>query len=281
MWQSPNIWVRNSKGTHTPRAHENPTPGVDNYVYVRLVNNGRTAGQGSLELYYAKASTNPNDPARWTLLKSQERVVEPGVTTALFQWPGVTGAGDYGFLARWNTDSKALVFDRLQEKVNSDKHLVWRTSNTIVLGGAPTSDAQFEIAGVAGQVDTYLLVTTKPLTRRSIDWPAILKPRVRLAASVNVAGVVEFPVTLGSPRLIGPIRMAAGQRAQARIEIETDLAILKEWSTKLKNPAYYEVSIMQITPAGLGSVADLPTVFRTNGPLVGGVSYVVEIPADG
>jgi photosystem II stability/assembly factor-like uncharacterized protein len=69
FWKSQDIWVRNNQptaGSVNP-IHQNPMPGGDpNYVYVRVQNRG-CAGiqQGTLTVYWAKASSGLSFPAPW------------------------------------------------------------------------------------------------------------------------------------------------------------------------------------------------------------------------
>jgi len=65
LWNSPNIWVRNNNdGVPT---HQSPLSGQTNYVNIRLTNLGPgIVLQGTVHLYYAKASTGLSWPTSWT-----------------------------------------------------------------------------------------------------------------------------------------------------------------------------------------------------------------------
>jgi len=70
MWESDDIWVRRQNDGVTNQEHQNPEHrdpgGPDNFVYVRVRNRAcRGAANGTLKLYWAKASTALSWPAPW------------------------------------------------------------------------------------------------------------------------------------------------------------------------------------------------------------------------
>jgi hypothetical protein len=78
MWQSPYIWIRRTEDTTLDHEHEheNPLLGITNYMYVKLHNTGNMSESSNLELYYASASTNLNNPGNLSAAVSLRTVAE-------------------------------------------------------------------------------------------------------------------------------------------------------------------------------------------------------------
>ncbi|MEM9921603.1 MAG: tyrosinase family protein [Bacteroidota bacterium] len=71
MWVSDDIWVRNTNDGFQNQTHENPeyVSGGSVYVYIKVRNNGAMPnedGVGTVNLYWAKASTNLSWTFPWT-----------------------------------------------------------------------------------------------------------------------------------------------------------------------------------------------------------------------
>ena len=66
MWQSADIWVRNTNDGFINQEHQNPVGGQTNYVYARIRNRGCDGAlTGIVKLYWAKASSGLAWPAPW------------------------------------------------------------------------------------------------------------------------------------------------------------------------------------------------------------------------
>lgn len=69
MYQSVDIWVRNTDDGFTNQEHQNPvyrSSGSPNYVYVRVRNRGCSGSQsGTVRLYWAKAGSGLSWPSPW------------------------------------------------------------------------------------------------------------------------------------------------------------------------------------------------------------------------
>jgi pregnancy-associated plasma protein-A len=66
MYVSHDIWVRNMNDGLTDQQHQNPIYGSTNYIYVRVRNQSCSeAASGTLNLYWAKASSGLSWPAPW------------------------------------------------------------------------------------------------------------------------------------------------------------------------------------------------------------------------
>jgi Pregnancy-associated plasma protein-A len=66
MYVSHDIWVRNTNDGLTDQQHQNPIYGSTNYIYVRVRNQSCSEdASGTLNLYWAKASSGLSWPAPW------------------------------------------------------------------------------------------------------------------------------------------------------------------------------------------------------------------------
>ena len=294
MWKSPYIWVRLSEDAtlEHEHEHENPRQGQTNHVYVKLHNTGGTSESSNLELYFASASTNLNNPSNWTLIGSQSRTIVSGVDVARFEWSALPGSGHYCLLARWNIDGVPLAFVDVGDTVRADNDLIWRNVNVIGLDGGDTS-ADFEMAGDREFRETYLLITTKPKSHRKIDWAKLasvsikVNPVVLDEEKLRVVGLKQtdkggYKLSLGKEvKLIGPFVLKPFEKTKVRLDIMTDAAAVKQASAQLSNPAHYDITVIQIRADGVGLVLEnLQALFEKQGLVIGGVSYTLQVPAN-
>lgn len=294
MWQSPYIWVRLSEDTTLEHEHEHENPRQDqtNFVYVKLHNTGGASESSDLELYFASASTNLNNPANWTLIGSQPRTITAGVDVAKFDWSALPGSGHYCLLARWNTGGTPLAFTDVGAAVRASNDLIWRNVDVIGLG-SPDSSADFEMAGDRESRETYLLITTKPMSHRKIDWAKLATASIKINPTVidekklRVTGLKEidkgsFELPLGDEvKLIGPFTLKYLEKTKVRLAIKADLAAVKQASAQLANPAHYDISVMQIRAKGVPLALENPAaLFEKQGLVIGGVSYTLQVPAN-
>jgi hypothetical protein len=293
MWQSPYIWVRLSEDATFEHAHEHQDPqqAHTNHVYVKLHNSGGVNESSDLELYFASASTSLNNPTNWTLIDTQALTISPGVEVAHFEWTDPPGSGHYCLLARWNIDATPLSFTDVGDAVRADNDLIWRNVNVVGLGGSPDSSADFEMAGDRISPETYLLITTRPMSHRKIDWHSIAMASLKVnPAALNMenleivglkpieAGLYRFPLDK-TPKLIGPFNLQPGRRTRAGIAFKTDPAEVKKARAKLSNAAHYEVSVIQIRADAVDVALSKPSaLFEKAGYVIGGVSYTLQLP---
>jgi hypothetical protein len=263
MWQSPYIWVRHSEDTTLEHEHEHEDPrlGIDNHVYVKIHNDGTVNESGDLELYFAAASTNLNDPANWTPIGSRSETLSPGVEVFDFTWSDLPGEGHYCLLARWNTDGSALAFTDLGSAVRNDNDLIWRNVNIVDLGGdIDDSAGDFMMTGHREFRETYLVLDSMAKNPSGLDWPALVRVTMKidadgLADDPQVTQNLEplgdgrylLPVTSkGTRAVIGPFRMDPRQRARIALDFEPDRAAVRKTQAGLANPAYYDITASQV-----------------------------------
>jgi hypothetical protein len=293
MWQSPYIWVRLSEDATFEHAHEHEDPqqARTNHVYVKLHNSGDANESSDLELYFASASTSLNDPTNWTLIDTQALTITPGVEIAHFEWINPPGSGHYCLLARWNIDGIPLAFTDVGDAVLADNDLVWRNVNVVGLSGAPDTSADFEMAGDKISPETYLLITTRPMSLRKIDWQLIANASLKVNPAAlnreklkNVGlkkieeGLYNFSLT-NDTKLIGPFDLKPGRKTHLGITFKTDPFEVKKARAKLSNPAHYEVSVIQIRANAIDVALSKPSaLFEKAGYVMGGVSYTLQLP---
>lgn len=294
MWQSPYIWVRQNEDTALEHQHEHQDPqqGQNNHVYVKAHNTGGSSESSDLELYFADASTNLNNPSSWTLIDSHALTMSSGVEVDHFEWSGIPGSGHFCLLARWNIDGGALAFTDVGAAVRADNDLIWRNVNVIPMDGGD-SGADFNMGGDREEEATYLLVTTKPKSRRDLPWTAIAQGTITLDSAVldtanlqlhgvseSAAGSYKFALD-GEVKLIGPVLLQAGDKTKVRLDLAVDKALVKQTSAKLSNAAEFEITVSQIRKAGVPlALEQLPSLHTQQGLVLGGVSYTLQVPGN-
>jgi hypothetical protein len=144
MWRSPYIWVRNSQDVALIHQHQHQDPefGSTNWIYVKLHNAATTAQSGTLELYYANASTSLTWPGSWTLIGSVpvSGLVAHGTRVVEQQWTSLPGEGHFCLLARWVSSADPMATAEgpdIGANVRANNNLVWRNLEIVDL----TSDA--------------------------------------------------------------------------------------------------------------------------------------------
>lgn len=318
MWRSPYIWVRQSEdktlgdeSQHFWREHQHQNPVKDepNYLYVKLLNTGGKPETAPLEIYYADASTGLNDPSDWKRINdpSENRTIGAGtVEVAQLPWSG-PDTGPYSLLARWNVDGTPLEFTNLAMAVYVDNDLIWRNVHIIDLGETPDNDTVFAVpadepppgspspgptnhAHIANP-DTYLVITTNPMSRRKIDWDKTVNawikvdPRV-LDLSPGIGrtdrleqksdGVFKVPLNKGV-KLLGPFKVPRKEPTRVTLTTSVNPSSMDKVETQLKNSVHYDITVMQIRPSGVKYFEDTARLFRTTA-VIGGVSYTLRVP---
>lgn len=293
MYKSPYIWVRRSldTGLEHEHEHENPLVSITNYVYVKLHNTGNMSESSDIELYYASASTNLNNPSNWNLIGTQPLNMSPGTEVVNFSWSGLPGTGHYCLLARWNIDGTPLSFSNLNTAVRDDNDLVWRNVNIVGMGDGDAYYS-FRMAGVERLQETYLLITTTPMSPQPTPWKDLFKQTLTIDPKVLNLGNLrfenlqqidktEFVVPLNERvSIVGPFNLKPGQITDVKMASLMNQIKVDELSKDLANPRYYDIGVVQIHPKGVELAReDLAKLFNTPGLVIGGVNYTITLPA--
>ncbi len=325
MWRSPYIWVRQSEdealgdeSQHFAREHQHQNPVKDetSYLYVKLLNTGGEPETAPLELYYADASTGLNDPSDWKLINDplKARTIGAGsVDVAQISWSG-PGAGPYSLLARWNVKGTPLEFTNLAKAVYADNDLIWRNVHIVDLGEKPESDTVFAVpadehppgspspgptnhAHIANP-DTYLVITTNPMSRRKIDWnktvnawikvdPRVLDlssgiartDRLERTDQLDEKGSVVFRVPLDKGvKLLGPFRVPRNEPTHITLTTSVNPSLMDKVESQLTNPVHYDITVRQIRSSGIKDFENTSKLLK-DGRVIGGVSYTLRVPA--
>ena len=158
MWKSPYIWVRRQQDANRIHAHqhENPLFGQTNWAYVKVHNSGAQPTSGTLELYYADASTGLSWPTSWkkicwsvsgTITCAQPLTSFLGNSTKIveFQWDNLPGSGHYCLVARWVSSVDPMTHSEgssIEANVRLNNNIIWRNLNIINLGTSSTGTAR-------------------------------------------------------------------------------------------------------------------------------------------
>jgi hypothetical protein len=294
MWKSPYIWIRQTEDAalEHEHEHEDPQQGQTNHVYVKLHNTGGSSESSDLELYFADASTNLNNPSNWTMIDSHALTMSSGVSVEHFEWSGIPGSGHFCLLARWNIDGGALSFTDVGDAVRTDNDLIWRNVNVIPLAGGDSS-ADFEMAGDREENATYLLITTTPKSRIDLPWTEMATATVTLDPAVLDKGKLELHgVSEGAPgsykfslddevKLIGPVVLGPRDKTRARLDLSVDMAVVKQISAQLSNTAEFDITVAQIREAGVPlALEHASSLYSKPGLVIGGVSYTLQLPGN-
>lgn len=168
MWKSPYIWVRNTQDTNlvNQHQHQNPEAGSTNWVYVKIHNGFNTSTSGSLELYWANASTGLSWPANWNLLTSisVSGFVAHSTRVLEAQWSNTPGPGHFCLVARWVSSSDPMATTEttdINANVRGNNNIVWRNLNIINLVPDASVDADFIVRNVTkNRLGSTLVIRT-------------------------------------------------------------------------------------------------------------------------
>ncbi|MCG8423068.1 MAG: S8 family serine peptidase [Proteobacteria bacterium] len=135
MYQSPDIWVR-----HAPdgiQVHQNPEFGQANYVYVRVENLGYLPANGSIELYYAQASTGLSWPVDWTLIDTIPVAgLAPGANQSVNTTWNPPATGHYCLIARWVAADDPMTFTETASigyNTRYNNNIAWKNMTVVDL----------------------------------------------------------------------------------------------------------------------------------------------------
>jgi hypothetical protein len=153
MHRSPYIWVRNSQDdiAGTPaypnqHLHENPIAGRNNWVYVKMHNNG-PAISGRLQVYYASASTRLDWPTDWTLVRDTALNLAANSTEIVeIPWMTPNISGHYCMVARWVASEDPMGFVESRDidfNTRRSNNIIWRNMNFIDMSSVMMMEASF------------------------------------------------------------------------------------------------------------------------------------------
>ena len=281
LWKSPYIWARTTQDTAGVHQHEhqNPRVGAANWVYVKMHNGGSAAASGSLEIYWADASTALTWPGDWTLLSSVPVSAFAPHSTIIVEapWNNLPGQGHYCLVARWNSAADPMATAEgadIGANVRANNNLIWRNLNIVDL-----------VAGSSGKASTHVM---NPDTQNRAIELVIRSAERRGKPSFLAAGqvVVEFDEALAKAWRKGGSRGTGFRKDGNRIMVGKAGATFENvvlpyraggrltlTFRRLRDTPRvdYVVDVVQRRPAESPAARDRPLV-------VGGVSY--EIHAD-
>jgi hypothetical protein len=136
MWQSPDIWVRNSQdGVYS---HQNPEFGQTNYVYTRVRNRSTEKNaSGDLELYYANASTGLSWDADWTHFGTMTiaSLAPNAIQDISLPW-SPPGTGHFCIVSRWSSPLEPMTFPEttsINNNTRNNNNIAWRNTTVVDL----------------------------------------------------------------------------------------------------------------------------------------------------
>jgi hypothetical protein len=291
MWQSPYIWVRLAEDSTLEHAHEheNPVAGQSAHVYVKQHNTGGTAEAGTLELYFANASTNLNDPSSWTQIGTVAKTVAIGVDVSHFVWSSLPGPGHFCLLVRWNTDGSPLSFSNLDGFVRGDNDVVWRNVNIVPLGGNQETENVLVVGGDERSPATFLAIEARPLNQSLLPWnemvrlelaldPRVLGDRV-MSDGIEPLGDGRFRILQGARvGVLGPIHLRPAEQARAVVRVREQPELVRKVRSGISNPAGFEITISQVRPEALPLISNgLGAAFEKGQLVLGGVTYTLQL----
>ncbi len=164
MWKSPYIWVRKTQDTGLTHQHqhENPVFGSGSFVYTKLHNGANTPSTGTLEVYWANASTSLSWPTGWTNLANIALTIQANSTKIVeAPWTSLPATGHFCLLARWVSASDPMASPEtndIEQNVRKNNNLAWRNLNIVSLADAPRADESLILRGVNPDFRTSLQV---------------------------------------------------------------------------------------------------------------------------
>lgn len=157
MWCSRAIWLRQDcdpvEGNNY-KLHQNPEFGQQNCVYVKVCNRGCVAvTNGTVEVYYSKASAGLCWPASWTLAGTVGITNVPAYGWSLAAVPWFPpGLGHYCLLTRIVTPDDPITLTTpacIEDYVRFNNNIAWRNVNVLDLEQATTGSFEFRVHNIA------------------------------------------------------------------------------------------------------------------------------------
>jgi len=124
LWKSPDIWV-NQDSSPDNELRGNPIYRADNYVHVKVRNNGSVASSGTemLNVYYAKASVSLNWPDAWHNnddAADENRPIGDRINLVPFYLPSIPAGGEETFVFEWHDLNAEDYWNRINIKETGD-----------------------------------------------------------------------------------------------------------------------------------------------------------------
>ncbi|UXI04716.1 zinc-dependent metalloprotease [Photobacterium sp. TY1-4] len=263
MWKSPYIWIRHAEDTLREHEHDHQDPklGHENHLYVKVHNDSAANQTGKLELYYANASTNLNNPSDWTLIASHNETINPGVSVIRTSWNNLPGAGHYCLLARWNDDGSLLSFNHLSSAVQNDNDLIWRNVNIIDINSSlDINTGKFLMKGHKEFNKTNLTLNLNPRGVNNINWsniigitlnvdPNILPKSPNLKNLISLGnGKYRVPIKkMSDDILIGPFMLNSNQTTEIKLDISVDKSTASKVSNDIIENQFFDIDAKQVS----------------------------------
>lgn len=290
MWRSPYVWVRNSEDVNDEfhHVHENPNTSGDVHVYVKMLNDGNLSEMGDLELYFADASTQLNNPSNWTQIDTQSLNFTTGTEVFEFEWSSLPGTGHYCLMARWNNDGSPLSFSSIDSFVRNDGGTIWRNVNIEGMGSDTAGDEPMIVRGVRGLDETWLRIVTRPNIELDIPWaeavemtllvdPDVLPGKPVLIGLSGAKGKYNVPLD-DRVKFLGPLKLGHDGETEATPVFEPNPGMISELREKFGLNPRYLVSVQQVTADAVKELAveDPTKPFRAD-LVLGGVDYTLTL----
>ena len=210
MWQSPDIWVRNSQdGVYS---HQNPEFGQTNYVYTRVRNRSTEKNaSGDLELYYANASTGLSWDADWTHFGTMSiaSLAPNAIQDISLPW-SPPGTGHYCIVSRWNSPLEPMTFPEttsINNNTRNNNNIAWRNTTVVDLQELNEPNVNTVLVRNTSRLgDKIMLTFTVP--ERELEEPflnfgniAITLPRgIKVGRSSGIKWIDETTFEIVDPR---------------------------------------------------------------------------------
>lgn len=185
MWESPSIWVRNTRDTLRVHQHEhqNPVDGQVNFIYLKVRNGGQQA-TGQVDVRVANASVGLSWPGSWSTVSASSPVTLAGGQASIVEVPWTPpAAGHYCLLVRWISGTDPMTTPEtadIEANVRGNNNIVWRNVNVVELpqpagsGLASPSGARFEVPGVESGAEFVLGIEPVLANRTRVGMPNFL-----------------------------------------------------------------------------------------------------------
>ncbi len=277
MSASPFIWVRNQDdGIQHQHEHQNPEYGQPNYIYVKVLNTGKTQGIGTLSLFVTPATPNPNLGSNWIRLTDANITMPPrNEVVYKFPWSTVPKPGHYCLLAKW-TDAGGdtnLTFTSLETAVRNSNDLVWKNINIIDLLKNEFVGTEFDIyKGASGGQANFVIEVTGSRTRNTaLDFnlplalasklhhePTLSRAQIKIDDIERVANV-RVPLTDGVYYFPMPDNVAP-----EKITVPIAFKVIEKGDTSLD----FKVNVLQVSDVNMHKA--------TGEGEIGSITYVVR-----
>lgn len=277
MSASPFIWIRNQDdGAQHLHEHQNPEYGQPNYIYVKILNTGKTQGAGTLSLFVTPATPNPNLGSNWIRITDAAITMPPrNEVVYKFPWTTVPKPGHYCLLAKW-TDAGGdtnLTFTNLDAAVRNSNDMIWKNINVIDLLKNEYVATEFDIyKGASGGQANFVIEVTGSRTRNAVldfnlplalasklrDEPTLSRAQIRID-EVERRANVRLPLSDGVYYFPMP-----DNAAPEKVTVPVAFKILERGDKNMD----FKVNVLQ--------VRDIADHKKTGGGEVGSITYMIQ-----